>query len=63
LSLCLTNYALRYEDVWSSGRIDPRILDSTVIKYGTPVVEVSMYVITFHYSDLLVNTFSIISMS
>jgi hypothetical protein len=27
LSLCLTNWALRHEDVWGSGRIDPRILD------------------------------------
>jgi hypothetical protein len=27
LSLCLTNSALRHEDVWRSGSIDPRILD------------------------------------
>jgi hypothetical protein len=26
-SLCLTNYALRHEDVWGSGSIDPRIFD------------------------------------
>jgi hypothetical protein len=25
LLLCLTNYALRHEDVWESGCIDPRI--------------------------------------
>jgi hypothetical protein len=28
VSLCLTNYALRHEDVWGSGRIDPRILEA-----------------------------------
>jgi hypothetical protein len=27
LSLCLTNYALRHEDVWESGCIEPRLLD------------------------------------
>jgi hypothetical protein len=27
LSLCLTNYALRHEDVWGSGCIDPCFLD------------------------------------
>jgi hypothetical protein len=27
LSLCLTNKALRHEDVWGNGCIDPRILD------------------------------------
>jgi hypothetical protein len=27
LSLCLTNYALRHEDVWGSGCIDPRFLE------------------------------------
>jgi hypothetical protein len=27
LSLCLTNYALRHEDVWGSGCIDPHFLD------------------------------------
>jgi hypothetical protein len=27
LSLCLTNYAPRHEDVWGSGCIDPRIPD------------------------------------
>jgi hypothetical protein len=27
LSLCLTDYALRHEDVWGSGCIDPRFLD------------------------------------
>jgi hypothetical protein len=27
VSLCLTNYALRHEDVWGSGCTDPRILD------------------------------------
>jgi hypothetical protein len=27
LSLCLTNLALRYKDVWGSGFIDPRFLD------------------------------------
>jgi hypothetical protein len=27
LSLCLTNYALRHEDVWGSGCIDPCIRD------------------------------------
>jgi hypothetical protein len=27
LSLCLTNYALRHEGLWGSGRIDPRFLD------------------------------------
>jgi hypothetical protein len=27
LSLCLTNQALRHEDVWGSGHIDPHILD------------------------------------
>jgi hypothetical protein len=26
-SLCLTNYALRHEDVWGSGCMDPHILD------------------------------------
>jgi hypothetical protein len=26
-SLCLTNYALRYEDLWGSGPIYPRILE------------------------------------
>jgi hypothetical protein len=27
LSLCLTNDALRHEDVWGSGCIDPQFLD------------------------------------
>jgi hypothetical protein len=27
LSLCLTNYTLRHEDVWGSGCIDPHFLD------------------------------------
>jgi hypothetical protein len=27
LSLCLTDQALRHEDVWGNGRIEPRILD------------------------------------
>jgi hypothetical protein len=27
LSLCLTNEAVRHEDVWGSGCIDPRFLD------------------------------------
>jgi hypothetical protein len=27
LSLCLTNKALRHEDVWGNGYIDPRILE------------------------------------
>jgi hypothetical protein len=27
LSLCLTNWALRHEDVWGSGCIDPRFLE------------------------------------
>jgi hypothetical protein len=33
LSLCLTNQALRHEDVWGSGyiRVDPRFLDLTLV--------------------------------
>jgi hypothetical protein len=27
LSLCLTNYVLRHEGVWGSGRIDPHFLE------------------------------------
>jgi hypothetical protein len=27
MSLCVINYALRHEDVWRSGYIDPDILD------------------------------------
>jgi hypothetical protein len=30
LSLCLTNWSLYHEDVWGSGRIDPRILDLNI---------------------------------
>jgi hypothetical protein len=31
LSLCLTNWALRHEDVWGSGCIDPHFLDLDTI--------------------------------
>jgi hypothetical protein len=27
ISLCLTNFALRHEDVWGSGFVVPRFLD------------------------------------
>jgi hypothetical protein len=36
LSLCLTNYALRHEDVWGSGYIDPLFLDLSTGQLHVP---------------------------
>jgi hypothetical protein len=37
LSLCLTNWTLRYDGVWNGGRVDQRFLTSAIVGGKWPV--------------------------